>query len=269
MNLSEISYLCGGRLKTEGRLEIEKFVIDSRRAEKNSLFFCINGEKVDGHDFMGEAKSRGAYVVGEKGNCDIIVDSSVDALIKAASRYRRKINARVIGITGSAGKTSTVSLVKSVLSNKYRVCSTPASFNTRIGVSIALLNFTEKCQMAVVEMGANSRGEIKEICEIALPQTGLITNISDAHIGVFGSRENIIKAKFELADAIPQKGCFIYNSDDDNLYQKAKSYKIPKMSFSLDSEADIKGRIISRTQEGIAFKCQGQIFKIKVPGIFN
>ncbi len=269
MKLSDFSKWSGGHLNAASDSEIESVITDSRRAVAGSLFICIKGKRRDGHDFIEQVKKSGGYTLGEKENCDIVVKSSVDALARAAGYYRSAASMAVIGVTGSSGKTTTVGMVASILKNKDKTCSTPKSFNTLIGVSEAILNFSPACRYGVIEMGANHQGEIRQICSVARPSAGIITNIGDAHIGCFGSRENLLNAKFELAESLPSEGCLIYNYDQEDLRKKASLYSDSKISFGFKDGSDVRGKIVDISYSGSIFEWKGIRIGIKIPGSFN
>ena len=179
------------------------FVIDSRKIELDSVFFALEGSKVDGHDFVEQAIHLGvSYVIGQKECIDhpkyIQVDSSLEYMQQLAQYRRQKLKAKIIGLTGSNGKTTTKELLQVVLERKFRTESTVGNLNNHIGVPLTLLNFSPNIEVGIVEMGANHVGEIEYLCELAQPDLGTITNIGKAHIGEFGSFEHIKRGKGEL-----------------------------------------------------------------------
>ncbi len=269
MKIGDFSKWVKGRLNAAYESEIKSVVTDSRRAVRGSLFVCIKGKRNDGHDFIEEVKRFGGYTLGEKDSCDIVVSSSINALAEAASRYRGSSSMDVIGVTGSSGKTTTAGMTAAILKNKDKTCSTPKSFNTLIGVSESILNFSPECRYAVIEMGANHAGEIKQICSVARPSAGIITNIGDAHIGCFGSREKLLSAKFELAQALPRPGLLVYNYDQEDLRKKVSSFRSSKISFGFKKGADVRGKILKLSSSGSLFEWKGISIRIKCSGSFN
>ena len=162
-----------------------KYTFDSREVRPGDVFVALKGEKVDGHDFIDQAKASGAV--------DVI--DGLEALQEAARRKRRGLKAKVIGITGSAGKTTTKELLKAFLSTVGKTHATAGNFNNHIGLPLTILNCPDDADFLVVEMGTNHPGEIETLCRIAEPDAGLITNVGTAHLEFFGSRDGIAKEK--------------------------------------------------------------------------
>lgn len=181
---------------------------DTRKCTPGSIFFALKGANFNGNQYAAKALELGCSyaVVDEKEYATqpniILVDDSLRTLQELATFHRRKFKIPVIAITGTNGKTTTKELVTSVLSQEHNIISTQGNFNNHIGVPLTLLKMTKKHEIAIIEMGANHRGEIESLCEIAQPDFGLITNIGHAHIEGFGSFENIVKTKGELYDYI-------------------------------------------------------------------
>lgn len=185
---------------------------DTRRIVPGSLFFCLRGEKFDGNVFAKDALEAGARgaVVDDPALKDlpgaVYVNNVLQTLQQLALHHRRQLNIPVIGITGTNGKTTTKELVSAVLAARYRVTYTQGNLNNHIGVPLTLLSITKETEIAVVEMGANHPGEIEMLCELALPDSGLITNIGKAHLEGFGSIENIIDTKTALYRSVSKRG---------------------------------------------------------------
>ena len=194
---------------------------DSRKIIPDSVFFALKGGSFDGNRFVGRALEQGcAFAVsddaanaGIPGN--IPVADVQDTLQRLAAMHRRRLGIPLIMVTGTNGKTTTKELLKAVLSEKYRVASTPGNLNNHIGLPLTLLGMDKSVQFAVVEAGANHAGEIAALCEIAAPNYGLITNIGKAHLEGFGSLEGVKAAKGELyAYLEATRGLAFYNADD-------------------------------------------------------
>ena len=209
--------------------EITEAVVDSRLAESGCLFVALPGEHHDGHDFVGQAFENGARlalvqndVAGRfplldlRGASDmpasrrsrssalcLRVDDSLAALQQIARFWRRKLDLKVIGITGSVGKSTTKELVAEVLSQRYRTLKNQGNLNNEIGLPLTLLSLSEDHERAVLEMGFYVPGEIAFLCDLALPQIGVITNIGTVHAERAGSQENIARGKSELVQALP------------------------------------------------------------------
>jgi len=184
-------------------LETRNISTDSRNITPGCLFFALKGESFDGNKFVNTALESGAsYAVidNEKyaGSHTLLVEDVLCTLQQLARMHRRRYNFPVLAITGSNGKTTTKELINAVLGRKYHVIATKGNLNNHIGVPLTLLRITDETQLAIIEMGANHQGEIAQLCTIAEPTHGLITNIGRAHLGGFGGFEGVIKAKSEL-----------------------------------------------------------------------
>lgn len=195
---------------------------DTRSIKKDSLFICIKGENFDGNTFASKALENGAkHVVvdnaayfSDQTNMTL-VDNSVQYLQNLANYHRNKFDIPVIGITGSNGKTTSKELINAVLSKKYNVLATEGNLNNHLGVPFTLLRLTEDHDIAIIEMGANHFKDIEELCLIAEPNYGIITNIGKAHLEGFGSFEGVLKTKKELYESIEKnKGTIVVNGDD-------------------------------------------------------
>jgi len=224
LTIEEIALASGGRFTGDERLLSEKIsgaVIDSRRAQKGSLFIAIKGEKTDGYNYIPSAAEKGAVcAVSEReyeGYPCIVVPDAAEALRKIAAEYRKKLNITVIGVTGSVGKTTTKELIASVLSTKYRVEKTEGNFNNELGLPLTVLSIKPDTEVAVVEMGMNHFGEMRLLSSIARPTMCVMTNIGVSHIENLGSRENIFAAKSEIFENMPKAARCILNGDDDLL----------------------------------------------------
>lgn len=207
-----------------------KVSTDTRSIIPNSLFFALNGENFDGNKFAKQALEKGASVAiidNPKYSSDntILVDNTLDTLQKLANYYRKQNNFKVFALTGTNGKTTTKELINSVLSKKYKSHATQGNFNNHIGVPLTILSTPPDTEVLVVEMGANHIGEIEQLCKIAEPDYGLITNIGKAHLEGFGSFDGVKKAKSELYKYLIEKnGLILYNSNDAILTDLASNY---------------------------------------------
>lgn len=228
--------------------------IDSRNIRKNTLFIAIKGERFDGHDFIDEVIKKGAVavVVNEKNFKKlseieipvITVNDTTKALGDVAKIWRSKLKAKVIGITGSAGKTTTKEILAALLSQKFKVNKTSANNNNHIGVPLTILSTTEKHNVLVAELGTNHFGEIPYTAPIASPDYALITNIGDSHLEFLKNRKGVLKEKSTLLnEAIKRGGKVFINNDDKLLKEFGKKIK-NKVTFGLDEKADFKAKII-------------------------
>ena len=224
---------------------------DSRSIEKDCVFVAIKGERFDGNDFAYKVASDGiaACVIADRKDLPhherlFIVDDSISALQQLAKLHRERINIPVIGITGTNGKTTTKELTAAVLSKRYNIIYTQGNYNNHIGVPLTLLQMRPDTEMAVVEMGANHINEIAQLCSIAQPDFGLITNIGKAHIEGFGSFEGVVKTKNELYEHLRNNGGKIFVNNDNTLLREL-SKDLTCFSYGKDNNADIKAGVVS------------------------
>ena len=213
---SEIAEAVGGELF--GReTSITGVVIDSRRVRGGELFVPIVAER-DGHDYIGAAIHAGAaayLTAGPIGAATAVrVDDTGAALLALGRHARTRMNDRIIGITGSVGKTSTKDLLAPILATTYRTTASEHSFNNELGVPLTLANSPGGSEATVVEMGARGIGHIALLCAVAQPSVGIVTRVAGAHLEQFGSLEDVARAKGELVAALPPAGCAVLNADD-------------------------------------------------------
>ena len=218
---------------------------DTRRIKDNDLFIALKGDNFNGNLFVKDAFEKGAAyaLVDEKSavinkNC-ILCNNSLETLQELARHHRRQMNASIIGITGTNGKTTTKELCKAVLSSHYKTMATEGNLNNHIGVPLTLLKITQNTEYAIIEMGANHPGEIKRLSEIAEPDFGLITNVGKAHIEGFGSFEGVKKTKAELYDYLRHSyGIAFVNIDNEDLLEMLGEQEI--ISYGFNNPASCK-----------------------------
>lgn len=223
--------------------ECGKVTTDTRNCPKDSMFIALKGETFNGNAFAREALAKGCRyaVVDEKEYADaeniLLVDDCLKALQALAREHRRKMGTRIIGITGTNGKTTTKELIATVLQKRYKVLYTQGNLNNHIGVPLTLLNLTDEHELAVVEMGANHPGEIRTLVNIAEPDCGLITNVGKAHLEGFGSFEGVVKTKSELYDYLrSKKNAFIFLDKDNKVLCQA-SAGLKTVEYGMENEA--------------------------------
>jgi len=222
---------------------------DSRKISKDCLFFALKGEHHDGNQFARSALQQGALlaIADDPALCNtpgvFIVDDVLTSLQQLATFHRMQCPARVIGITGSNGKTTTKELITRVLAKKFNVVSTSGNLNNHIGVPLTLLRIKQETEIAVVEMGANHVGEIDFLSRIARPDFGLITNIGKAHLEGFGGIEGVIQAKTELYRFIKETGGMVFLNMDDALLAK-HAQGIKQYSYSKTAHSGIRGTLV-------------------------
>lgn len=226
MTLENIEKACGGRYigtEAEKKTEVLGVVIDSRQVESGYLFVAIPGEKVDGHKFIPDVFAKGAAAVLSEQQLEdpagpyILVESTTKALRDLAEYYRKSLDIKVVGITGSVGKTSTKEMIASVLSEKYRVLKTEGNYNNEIGLPLTIFKIRAEHEVAVLEMGISEFGEMHRLATMANPDICVITNIGLCHLENLKTRDGILKAKTESFAHLKKYGIAILNGDDDKL----------------------------------------------------
>lgn len=277
MTLEAIAKACNGKLFCSYNLtnqEVQGVVLDSRKIDKDYLFIATVGERVDGHDFIEEAYAKGAMaVICEKPPINpaipyILVDSSFEALKAIATWYRSQLDIKVIGVTGSVGKTSTKEFISSVLSQRYRVLKTEGNFNNEVGLPLTILRIRDDHEIAVLEMGISEYGEMHRLSAIAKPDLCVITNIGPCHLENLGSLEGVLKAKSEIFDYMKENGSVCINGDDKMLSTIKDVKGIKPLIFGLNNSYDVYASDI--TYEGLyGSSCNihvnGQIISTSIP----
>ncbi len=279
---------------------ISQVIIDSRQAVPDSVFVALPGERVDGHDYVADALDRGAIAAlvhrtpdaecwtldttqlsntkHQVSNADfhmaepfrlcLRVDDSLKGLQKLATYWRAKFNPRVVGITGSVGKSTTKELTWAVLRQTFNTLKSPGNLNNEIGLPLTVLRLDNSHERVVLEMGMYDVGEISELCAIALPHIGVVTNIGPTHLERLGTIERIVQAKAELVQALPGDGVAILNQDDPYVRPMAGRTQARVFTYGLTPEADLwASDIESEGLEGIRFVLhyQDEAIHAKVP----
>ncbi|UCH83422.1 MAG: UDP-N-acetylmuramoyl-tripeptide--D-alanyl-D-alanine ligase, partial [Candidatus Latescibacterota bacterium] len=255
-------------------------VIDSRANCTRRLFFAMSGEKTDGHRFVGDAVAAGssAVVIEQDTPCSdlenagtpfFLVRDTLESLQTLSRGYRDTLDIRVVAVTGSMGKTTTKEYIRSILKKKYRVHSNPGNFNNHIGVPLTLLDTDHDDEYLICEVAANHTGEIDFLSRLLRPDVGVITNIGDAHIGYFGSRDNIARAKSELFVGVDAEGYAVLPADDSYFDLLRESAGCRIISFG---RADGSTYTIGSPEEkgdSLAFEINGVPLQIKSLGRYN
>lgn len=243
LTFANIAAACGGKLcnaSADENREVDGVVLDSRKVKANYLFIATRGERADGHDFILQVMEMGAAgAVCEKApegmtGPYILVEDSFQALKDIAGYYREQLSIKVIGITGSVGKTSTKEFIASVLSVKYDVLKTEGNYNNEVGLPLTVLNIRENHKAAVLEMGISDFGEMHRLSRTAQPDICVLTNIGQCHLENLKSREGILKAKTEIFDFMKEEGAVCINGDDDMLDTIEEVHGREPLRFGLD-----------------------------------
>ena len=225
--------------------EVNGFTIDSRLIQNGDVYLPIKGENIDGHDFIPQAIANGASLIfSEQFSTEaltevIYVESTVDTLKELSIGYMSQIQCPIISITGSNGKTTTKELLSHILGSYKKIMCTAGNYNSTIGLPISIFAIAGDEDFCVLEMGASEPNEIAELCRIAQPTMGLITNISASHTENFGSLENVAKAKSDLFTCLPNDGTAFVNIDDN--YISKFSTHANRVTYGFKSDADFIG----------------------------
>ena len=259
--------------------EVANVVIDSRKVEKDFLFVAIDGERVNAHKFIPDTIEKGALCVvshedlGETDFPYILVESTGQALLDIAKLYRDSFDVKVVGVTGSAGKTSTKEMIASILAQKYNVHKTLGNFNNEWGLPITIFEMNESHEAAILEMGVNHFGEMRRLSSVASPDVCVITNIGIAHLEFFKTREGILQEKSQMIQDMKNGGTIILNGDDDLLSRMGPVKGIDPVFFGISEDcefyaSDLKSAGLRGTEctlhlpSGESFRCL-----VPLPGI--
>ena len=252
--------------------------IDTREIKENSLYIGLKGERVDGSDLYLDAFKEGASVaLIEKTPKEIlsnektilVVENTRDAILKLAEYYRCTLKTRVIGITGSTGKTSTKDILASILGEKYKVFKTMGNFNNEIGLPLMIFKLDDTYDFAVLEMGMSQRGEIDTLAKAARPEIAIITNIGLSHIEHLKTKENIFKSKMEIVNYFDESNTLVVNGDDKYLNSlKDKKFKVVSGGFQT---GDFLLKDVKTLKEETLFKIESfpNEIKVNMPGSHN
>lgn len=253
-------------------ITISGVTTDSRVAKPGELFVPLVGENFDGHDYIATAMQHCAATLSahliEHAMPVIHVSDTERALGDIARGYRRQLKIKVIGITGSVGKTTTKEMIASVLEAKFRTAKTQGNHNNQIGLPKTILNIAEDCQTAVLEMGMNHYGEMAYLTGIAHPDVAVMTNIGTVHIEHLGSREGILKAKLEITEGLDRMGCMILNGDEPLLWNLKGTLPYTIFYFGVENPGcDLRARDIVLHEDGVSFHIEGMHadFEVYVP----
>lgn len=252
--------------------ECNGLTTDSRHCPEGSMFLALKGETFNGNAFAAQSLAQGCRyaVVDEPQYASpenpriILVDNCLETLQKLANYHRRRLGTRMIGVTGTNGKTTTKELIATVLGEKFKVLYTQGNFNNHIGVPLTLLRLKPEHEMAVIEMGANHPGEIKTLVHIAEPDYGIITNVGKAHLEGFGSFEGVIRTKGELYDFLREKGNATIFIQNENLYLNKIAVGLTCVRYGQTPGLDVTGKVVacspflhfSWTAEGVSHEVQ-------------
>lgn len=263
--INEILESTNGKIVLDGKeYDYESVETDTRKLKENSIFIALKGENFNGNDFILDAIKKGSTIciVSEikfnkedipSGVTIIQVKDTKEALLLLSKAYREKLNIKIIGVTGSTGKTSTKDIIAAFLSDKYKVFKTKGNFNNEIGLPLMIFSLDETYDVAVLEMGMNNLGEIHNLANAAMPDIAVITNVGISHIENLKTRENILKAKMEVTDFFNNDNLLVINVDNDMLNTISKDkYEVVSIGME-ENNAQVRGVNIVLEDNSIKF----------------
>ena len=278
---ADLAALSGGRLEKPGAVVPTRVVVDSRAVQKGDLFVALRGGRRDGHEFLAEVAARGgagALVSQPSSSLPadfglIVVGETLKGLQALAISHRKKMPVRVIGITGSNGKTTTKEMMAQLLKGMGReVFATRGNLNSQIGLPLMLLDLEPHHTHAVLEMGASATGDIARLAEMAAPHMAVLTGIGRAHLETFGTLEGVLAAKWELVDALGKDGIAFLNGDDPLLMSRKKTAHCSVVTFGKSPGADVRAENIRQDPQTVFDLVVGPFrreVRLPVPGLFN
>ena len=268
ITLQQAAAWCGGQISPKYK-DVTFFGAnnDTRKLEAGELFVALKGER-DGHDFIPAALEKGAAAVLCT-HCDgdypaIVVEDTRIALGDIARGERQRLGCKVVGVTGSVGKSTTKEMVATVLSSTYRVGKSPANHNNDIGMPMAILRLPEDTQIAVLEMGMNHFCEIAYLSSIAKPDVALIVNIGTMHIEHLGSREGILQAKLEILEGMEENGCVVLNGDEPLLWNLRETIDGVTYFGRNNPLSTLLGTNVKNTDAGLSFDATWENVSVSV-----
>src|SRR5579872_4520989 len=243
---------------------VQGYSIDSRTVAPGELFFAVKGERLDGHDYVNAALEKGAAAaVVQKAELHrypdktrlLAVDDTLVALQTLATAVRKLWGKALVGVTGSAGKTTTKESIAHVLGARFRVLKSEGNFNNHFGLPLMLLKLEPEHDVAVIEMGMSHAGEIRALAKIAQPEIGVVTNVAPVHLEFFDSLAGIARAKYELIESLPPTGTAVLNADDEYVSQFGRGFKGKVITYGTAATADVRAENVqSRGAEGSDFE---------------
>ena len=249
--------------------------IDTRNIKSNDIFFAINGPNFNGNKFALEAIKKGcSYVVSDElevsklSNKIVYVEDSVKALQELANYHRRTLNAKIIAITGSNGKTTSKEILLNVLKSKYNTIATKGNLNNHLGVPLTLLSMNKDTEIGIIEMGANHLKEIEALCKIAEPDYGYITNFGNAHLEGFKTIEGVIKGKSELYEYLKSNSKLIFYNSQNNTQSNVIGEYTNSFSYGINANDDCQLTKV-KSSDNIQVSYKNKTISSKIYGDYN
>ena len=284
LTADKVASICGGTLYSvacENPVIFETVCTDSREADNTSMFVAIRGERVDGHSYISNVVKAGCRcVIAEripldvKGVAVIVVENSIRAIRDIAEYVKGQVDIKTVAVTGSVGKTTTKEFLSAVLDRRFNLYKTAGNFNSTIGMPMSMLELNQHNEAAVFEMGMSGLGEIEYMSQTAKPDVAIITNIGSSHLEALGSRENICRAKMEIASGLRDGGTLFLNGDEPLLLgHESDRYNVLYFGVK-NEECDYFAGNIRNTENGIVFDMKTPVaeyknIEIKVAGAHN
>src|SRR3954465_4183372 len=230
---------------------------DSRAVRPDGIFVALVGDRLDGHDYVGDALDRGAAAVLVRAGFAVDapavhVRDTARALLDLGTAERRAFDGTVVAITGANGKTSTKDMAAAVIGSPRRTHVSPSSFNNEVGVPMTLLGAPPDTEVIVAELGARHVGDVRELCDVALPQVAVVTNVGVAHLEVFGSWQAIVEASAEPVEALPADGVAVLSADDPVVAGYAARTSARVVTFGRSADADVRADGVALDRDGTA-----------------
>jgi UDP-N-acetylmuramoyl-tripeptide--D-alanyl-D-alanine ligase len=251
-------------------VKVTGWSVDTRTQNAGDVYFALRGPNHDGHDFVGAAVAQGAagVVVERRTGApnELVASDTLEALQELAAWARANWGGTVVGVTGSAGKTTTKDAIAQLLAVELPVGKTVGNFNNHVGVPLSILSLEDGCRAAVLEIGMNHAGEIRRLAAIAKPNIGVVTNVGYAHAEYFDSIDGVAAAKRELIEALPRDGVAVLNADDPRVAEFRGAHPGRSVTFGFSEGADVRGEAAQFSADGARFRAAGVDFETGLAG---
>jgi UDP-N-acetylmuramoyl-tripeptide--D-alanyl-D-alanine ligase len=251
-------------------VKVRGWSVDTRTQSAGDVYFALRGPNHDGHDYVKTALEKGAAaVVVERpsgGDRELVVGDSQRALETLGTWARQRWGGEVVGVTGSAGKTTTKDAIAHLLAAELAVGKTVGNFNNHVGVPLSILRLPDGCRAGVLELGMNHAGEIRALCAIARPQVGVVTNVGYAHVEFFDSIEGVAAAKRELIESLPGDGVAVLNGDDERVRRFRDVHPGRSVMFGFSECAEVRAESVEYRGGGAHFRVAGVDFETGMAG---
>ncbi len=276
LSLAEVAQVTGAQVNSDAEILFEGVTTDSRKVTSGVLFVALKGEHFNGEDFVAEAFKKGATAVLVSKNFDknldgiiLKVDDTLKAYAQIAGAWRNRFDIPIVAVTGSNGKTTTKDLTAAALNSLGHVQKTSGNFNNEVGVPMTLLTLNESHKAAVVEIGMRGLGQIEALAQVVKPSIGIVTNVSEAHLELLGTIENIARAKGELVTEIQDGGTIILNADNVHTLAMKNLVKdgVKILTYSIESVADFvaKDILIGSVSTEFTLSFRGKEYDFEIP----